>query len=124
MITVSLPYPPSANRIWRNVPGKTLKSAEYRQWLLDALVAIPQEARGKVKGRCSVEIVADRPDRRARDIDNLAKPILDALKTHEVKGVIIPGVIEDDSFVAPLSLDWTSDEPTKGARVHVTIKKA
>lgn len=123
MITVSLPYPPSANRIWRNTPRKTLKSADYRRWLHDALIAIPSSARGKIKGRCSVEIRADRPDRRARDIDNLAKPILDSLKTQEIKGVVIPGVIEDDSFVAPLILDWTSDEPNKAPRVHVTIKE-
>lgn len=123
MITVSLPYPPSANSIWRQFKGRAIKSADYRRWLHDALVAIPSEARGKIKGRCSVEIRADRPDQRIRDIDNLAKPILDSLKTHEVKGVVIPGVIEDDSFVAPLLLDWTSDEPMKAPRVHVTIKE-
>lgn len=123
MITVSLPYPPSTNRIWRQYQGRAIKSADYRRWLTDALIAIPSSARGKIKGRCSVEIRAERPDRRARDIDNICKPILDCLKTHEVKGAIIPGVIEDDSFVAPLLLDWTSDEPVKGARVHVTIKE-
>lgn len=121
MITLSLPYPPSANKLWRYVNGRAIKSADYRRWLNEALVAIPLDARGKITGRCSIEIRADRPDRRARDLDNLLKPSLDALKPP--KDAPLKGVITDDSLVAPLSIDWTSDEPVSGARVHVTIRE-
>jgi len=33
MIHLSLPYPPSANRLWRYVNGRAIKSTEYRRWL-------------------------------------------------------------------------------------------
>ena len=29
---IRLPWPPSANRLWRNFGGKVLKSAHYRAW--------------------------------------------------------------------------------------------
>lgn len=42
-------------------------------------------------GRLSVEIDAHPPDRRRRDLDNLQKPLLDALE--------YAGVYEDDSQI-------------------------
>lgn len=120
MISLSLPYPPSANRLWRSVNGANIKSAEYRKWLTLAASEIPFALRGKITGRCAVTILADRPDRRARDIDNLAKPLLDCLKPDK-KTPFLKGVIRDDSDVAPLTLDWSSDEPVKAPRIHITI---
>lgn len=120
-IVLTLPPPPSANKIWRNLGDRVLKSAEYRRWLALANAAIPLGARGAITGRCKVTIIADRPDRRARDIDNLAKPILDALKPQ--KDLPLKGVIRDDHLVAPLTLDWSSDEPVKDPKVRVTIER-
>ncbi len=119
MITFSLPYPPSANKIWRNLGDRVVKSADYRQWLFAANAAIPFAARGVITGRCGVTVIADRPDRRARDIDNLAKPILDVLKPQ--KNLPLKGVIRDDHLVAPLVLDWSSEEPVANPMVRVTI---
>jgi crossover junction endodeoxyribonuclease RusA len=116
----TLPWPPSANRIWRNVPGKgTLKSSEYRTWLAGAMGAIAAEARKQpstVKGRFHVAIVADRPDRRRRDLDNLAKPILDALTAS--------AVIEDDHLAATITLAWSEAPPAKPGRIHVSVVPA
>ena len=68
----------------------------------------------------NAEIVADRPDRRARDLDNLIKPILDALKpTTQAKGVI-----EDDHLSQSISIRWTGDEPVKAACVRVILTEA
>jgi Holliday junction resolvase RusA-like endonuclease len=59
----------------------------------------------------SVSIYAAPPDRRKRDIDNLAKPILDAL-THA-------GVWVDDSVVADLFMKWLL--PVKSGTLFVNI---
>lgn len=116
----TLAWPPSANRIWRNVPGKgTLKSSEYRVWLVGAMGAIAAVARQQpcmVKGRFHVAIVADRPDRRRRDLDNLAKPILDALTAS--------AVIEDDHLASTITLAWSEAEPAKPGCVHVSVVAA
>lgn len=120
MIVLTLPMPPSANKIWRNLGDRVVKSADYRHWLFAANAAIPFAARGVITGRCRVTITADRPDRRARDIDNLAKPILDALKPQ--KNLPLKGVIRDDHLVAPLILDWSSEEPVSNPMVRVTVE--
>lgn len=119
-VIVTLPYPPSANKLWRKVGERMLKSSDYRRWLVMANAAIPLASRGHVTGRCAITIIADRPDRRARDIDNLAKPLLDALKPQ--KDMPLKGVIRDDSLVAPLLLDWSSEEPVANPMVRITIR--
>lgn len=121
MIELTLPYPPSANRLWRSVPGlkSPIKSREYVAWLRAVAAAIPMTARAEIKGRFHAEILADRPDRRARDLDNLIKPILDALKpTPQAKGVI-----EDDHLSQSITIRWTGDEPVKAACVRVILRE-
>ena len=40
MISLTLPYPPSANHLWRAVKGRMIKTAVYRSWLSDAALAL------------------------------------------------------------------------------------
>lgn len=110
--TLSLPFPPSANRIWRFVPGQPtpLKSAEYRTWL-KAAKAECWGARG-VQGHFHLRIIATAPDRRRRDLDNLCKPVADLLTQ--------AGLIEDDSLAQSIHLEWTAT-PVKGGSVLVTV---
>ncbi len=120
MISLTLPYPPSANRMWRAVPGlkSPIKSREYQAWIKAATATIPMAVRDEIKGAFHAEIEVDRPDRRARDLDNLIKPILDLLKptpTHK-------GVIRDDSDTQSITVRWTGSEPVKPAFVRVTLK--
>lgn len=116
----TLPWPPSANRIWRNVPGKgTLKSREYRLWIASAMGSIAAVAVSRpcmVKGPFHVTILADRPDRRRRDLDNLAKPILDVLTAS--------AIIEDDHLAATISLAWSDLPPAKPGLVRVSVVAA
>lgn len=119
-VSLTLPYPPSANRLWRSVPKlkSPIKSREYLAWIKAAQACIPMTARDEIKGQFRVLIEADRPDRRARDLDNLTKPLLDVLcptNTHK-------GVIEDDHLAIEITSRWTSDEPKKPALVRVTIE--
>lgn len=81
MTRLELPWPPSMNHYWRNVAGRTLISKagrEYRQRIIDQAAA---EGWGALAGPVKVHIVALPPDRRRRDLDNMLKPMLDAL-TH------------------------------------------
>lgn len=119
-VSLTLPYPPSANMMWRSTRNqKSLyKSSAYVAWINACHAAIPFRLRDEIKGRFTVTISVDRPDRRKRDIDNLTKPILDVLKpTPQLKGVI-----EDDCLADEITIRWTSDEPKKPAQVHVTIE--
>lgn len=113
---IAVPYPPSVNRIWRNVRGKTLKSAEYRAWLAEALVALRAQHAPAVKGSYSLAIVADRPDRRQRDLGNLEKAISDLL--------VHAGVIEDDHLAKSIIMAWSDKAPTKGANVQISVVAA
>lgn len=120
MITLDLPYPPSANRLWRAVGGRAIKSSEYRRWLALAAASIPLAARGRVHGAHTLDIAVDRPDRRARDLDNTLKPIIDALKPDK-KTPAFKGVIRDDSDTLSMTVRWTGPEPVKNAKVRITV---
>ena len=80
MIEVQLPYPPSANHVWRSYSGRVVLSAEAKRfrenvyWLLRAAHARP------IAEQCACRLNVHPPDRRERDIDNLQKPTLDALQ--------------------------------------------
>ncbi len=113
--SVLLPYPPSANRLWRFVPGqpRPLKSEAYRAWLKAAQAECVGVRR--VNGPFHITILATRPDRRARDIDNLAKPTLDALK-----GI----AFEDDALCQSLRISWSASEPIAGGALMATVEAA
>lgn len=99
MVTIELPYPPSANRYWRSIGrGRVLISEEGRRF--HALVAAEWLAHPKrhppLEGRVGVRIAWHVPDRRRRDIDNVLKPSLDSLKH--------AGVYVDDSQIDDLHI--------------------
>ena len=100
MITLRIPPPPSANQLYRNVPGKgRVRSNEYRRWQAHAGWQVQAARPGQVSGAVTVSYQIPRPqDQRRRDIDNLAKPLNDLLVKH--------GVIEDDSRVQAVTLAY------------------
>lgn len=107
-LTLVLPWPPSANRIWRNVSGRTYVSREYKKFL-DAVGAEVDEIKIKKRirsinvngknvlmgGKFNVEIVLHPPNKRPFDVDNRIKPVLDALTKS--------GVWNDDADVDQVS---------------------
>ena len=111
---LTLPYPPSANAIWRNVNGRTLKSAAYRSWLAEAGWLVREQRPPAVPGSYHLRILADRPDRRARDIDNLIKPVSDLLREARV--------ITDDSLALSVSAAWSDAQPKKPGAIHVHVE--
>lgn len=81
-ITLHLPLPPSANRLWRHGNGRTYKSKEYREWLRRADICVLASAilRGHkiIKGKFTAELIIKQSAR--GDIDNRSKSAIDFLQ--------------------------------------------
>lgn len=91
---MTLPWPPSVNTYWRlhtrgKFAGRVLISREGRQFRLN-VERLAQAERWPTfpAGRLVLQAHAYPPDRRARDLDNILKGLLDAL-SHA-------GVVSDD----------------------------
>lgn len=102
-----MPWPPSTNTYWthavmggkwKKACARVLLSNAGRKYRTDAVVALrnAKVPTGALKGRLGVVITACPPDRRVRDLDNLCKGTLDALKH--------AGVIADDGDIDDLHL--------------------
>lgn len=119
-LTVRLPYPPSANRLWRNVRGRTIRSPEYDAWLEAAawevarIVSMQHDRKG-VAGPYGLTVRVCPPDRRHRDLDNLIKPLSDAL----AKG----GAVENDRFCQRIEIEWCPDAKGVVATVMETARR-
>lgn len=96
----TLEYPPSMNTLWRSVPGKgVIKSKVYRSWLeANAWIIQQQVQKQKMEGEFEAIFKIEKPDKRKRDIDNLAKALLDCL--------VHTKVVEDDHLCQKLTLEW------------------
>lgn len=117
MICLTLPYPPTTNNLFVNVGKGRKKSTEYRAWLdragLEIMAQRPQLATRNIAGAYTFSLVAERPDRRRRDLSNLCKPVEDLL--------VSMGLLSDDSDAESIELRWSGIEPKKPGRVHVTV---
>lgn len=100
---IVLPYPPTLNTGWRCLAGKMVLAKRqriFRRVVAERVAAIqrdkdkPYQPMGLL--RCAVEVSVYPPTKRRYDLDNLAKPLLDAL--------MHAGVFEDDSQVQQLLL--------------------
>lgn len=115
-VNLSLPFPPSANRLWRAVNGRNIKSEEYREWLDEARCAVllqPRSVRANIPGHYQMTMTADRPDKRRRDLSNLLKPTEDLLQQ--------AGIVADDCNAQQITIAWSDRPAGKGAQVHVKI---
>ena len=115
-MVMTLPYPPSINHYWRRVGPRTLISREGRTFRKNVCALLgPGNCNGPRKppagGRIALCMDAFPPDRRRRDLDNIQKPVLDALEH--------AGVYVDDSQIDLLITRRC--EPTKGGRLEVRI---
>ena len=115
-ITIS-EMPPSANSLRKSFikDGKVFsaKSDQYAVWREATLWEIANQRAGRVEGPYSLSIAAQRHwrSRRARDIDNIIKPISDVL--------VKAGVIEDDFLAESVFARWADHLDGKAAVVIV-----
>jgi crossover junction endodeoxyribonuclease RusA len=115
-VILTLPYPPSTNRYWRNVQGRTLISRDGRQYRVEAVRAV-MDARQDGLGRrpCRVTILCFMPDARRRDLDNVLKASLDAMQAARV--------FEDDAQIVKLTVERGPIDRTR-PRLEVTVEAA
>jgi len=88
--TLILPYPPSMNHYWRQFLGRTLISREGRAFR-KTVCSMLSDGRQAETIRLAVCLDVFPPDKRRRDLDNIQKPVLDALQH--------AGIYEDDGQI-------------------------
>ncbi|MBY5682669.1 RusA family crossover junction endodeoxyribonuclease [Rhizobium leguminosarum] len=111
--------PSSANGLRKSFikEGKVIsvKSDGYSDWRKAAVAEIQSQAAGRVEGPYRLSIVAQRHwrSKRARDIDNIIKPISDAL--------VKAGVVQDDSLAECVTARWSDDLQGHAAVIDVEV---
>jgi len=83
-VSLTLPVPPSANHIWRNVSGVMMLSKParaYRKAVGEAVLLRSPGVSLPLTGRLKLTIMLTTANHRRRDLDNCIKPLQDAL-TH------------------------------------------
>ena len=112
----TLPYPPSVNSYWKRTKRGMMRSKEATAyinavgWTVKSILKdLPL---GGIEGRLSVEIKIYPPDKRRRDIDNIAKATLDAMQ--------YAGIYQDDNQIDRLTLIRM---PGVGGYLEVNISK-
>jgi len=97
-VSIVLDWPPTANTNVRHGAGGHYKTAAYKSFQADVAVRVVVIGAHKhpLEGRLRVTMHACPADLRARDLDNLVKPILDSLQA--------AGVFRNDSAVDDLRI--------------------
>ena len=98
MVLIDLTLPPSANqRLIPYVINMTRRiigikdSPKYREWMEFEARKIKNEIQAPYAAAVYVYMEITFPDRRKRDLDNMAKPVCDVLK--------LAGIYDDDSLI-------------------------
>ena len=119
MRSLSLPFPPSLNSIWRSTrkqKGQYL-SPRYKAWKAQAEAELAAaEPVEPILGPYRMTMIVNRPDNRKRDLSNLPKVVEDFLQS--------AGLIRDDSDCQRLMVMWGSLPPSKDARVLIHLSPA
>lgn len=105
-ITLTLPWPPTANTYWRRNGNRYFlsnKGQDYRNTIVKTCFIyaglFDEDARLKVS------IQAFPPDKRKRDLDNLFKSLIDSLQSARI--------FHDDSQIDQLSIQRMPDNENK-----------
>ncbi len=91
-----LPRPPTLNQYYRTFDGRMLLSAEGRQYKRLVLSAWIKAGQPKIEGRIGCKLIFYAFNRRACDLDNRAKAVLDSFEE--------AGLYKDDSQIDELTI--------------------
>ena len=108
-LTFTLPYPPSANRYWRNVKGRMVVSADARAYKEEVGWTLKPRIKEPLAGEVYVKVRIFRP-RKIGDLDNALKILLDSLK-----GI----VFLDDEQVVEIRANRFDDKANPRAEITV-----
>lgn len=112
MITLELPYPPTANLYYRHVGFRTLISREGRAYRSLVCATLRRAGVRPLDGPLAVGLDLYPPDHRRRDADNAQKSLLDALQHG--------GMYRDDSQIKKL-LTIMRETVVPGGKVIVCL---
>lgn len=118
-VQITLPYPPSVNTYWRSIrtgklAGRVLVSEKGREYQAAVGKAVKRAKLGKpLTTRLAVDVLVYPPDRRARDLDNVLKALLDSCQK--------AAVFVNDSQIDTLLIErrW----PVPDGRVELRISE-
>lgn len=96
MIKLSLPFPPSVNHYWGQFGKQRFIGKKGKEFRLAVAEACLEEEVQALEGPLSIHITLFPPDKRARDIDNVIKPLLDAMEH--------AGCFENDNQITELHI--------------------
>lgn len=123
MIRITLTdMPPSTNGLRSSFiqDGKvrSVKSKTYASWRQAAGWEIASQRPGRIEGPYRLLVAAQRNWRsnRARDIDNVIKPVSDAL--------VAAGIVTDDSLAESVTAKWADDLGGPAIVVLVQVAEA
>jgi len=115
-VKLTLPYPPSTNRLWRcptrgPLRGRHMLSKEARAYKDEVGILAQSFFLSAILGPVGIRLLVHPPDKRRRDLDNTLKAILDSLTGH---------AYTDDSQIARLEVERGEVERPHGS-VEVSV---
>ncbi|MDX9982221.1 MAG: RusA family crossover junction endodeoxyribonuclease [Lentisphaeria bacterium] len=111
---ILLPFPPGLNNLFKNIRRGRARTDRYQAWIAEATRQILAQNPQRICGSFRAELRFERPDRRKRDLDGLAKAPLDLL--------VRAGVIDDDHLAERLVLVWSDVPPSKPGSLLVMLE--
>jgi crossover junction endodeoxyribonuclease RusA len=110
-IKLTLPYPPTVNHYWGQLGSKKYLGKKGKEFRESVFLCVYAAQQGRLDARLHMEVYLYPPDNRKRDVDNVLKPLLDALEH--------AGSYENDSQIDKLCI--TRMDVTKGGSCDVVI---
>ena len=112
-IKLTLPYPPTVNHYWGQLGSKKFLGKKGKEFREEVIIAVYNARQGGLNARLHVEVYLYPPDNRKRDLDNVLKPLLDAMEH--------AGCYENDSQIDKLCI--TRREVVPQGSCYVEIKE-
>lgn len=114
MVTLTLPFPTTANNVHSVARGRKVLSARGRRYKQTVATAVLVAGLPKAPPGARLKVTLDvyPPDRRKRDIANCEKAVVDSC--------VAAGVLEDDCLIDELLI--RRREVFKGGKVVITFE--